>query len=419
MGYNMAYGLIHIVLGCLLSFAMTWSVGANDLANVMSTTMGSKAMSVRNAMFIAVVFEFAGAFLGSTGVSQTVQNGIINLNAAGVQPQLVVYGMLAVLCGSTTWMLIASVLGLPVSITNAIIGSIVGFGTLIFGVHAIHWPRVLYILISWVSSPTLAAVVSYLLFISTQVLVFDTANPYENARRFLPTYLFLVGMILGDLVILKGLNHWAIHPHPIFSMGIIFLSGVVVTTIGKSILVRIKYNHHKEQEDRFYNIERLFAIVMAFTACVMVFAHGSNDVAVAMGPLATIIKSVELYASPHDALRPFVIPLGCAGVLLGLFMYGRRVIETVGSGITALTPSRAFAATLGAAITVASSTGLGIPVSATQTLVGGVLGVGLARGIGALNTAVVRNIFMSWIFTIPATCAFTIGFFYLLQFIHP
>ena len=412
----MAAGYIYIMLGCLLSFAMTWSVGANDLANIMSTAMGSKAVSVKNAMLIAIVFEFAGAFFGGTGVSHTIQSGIININAAGVEPGLIIYGMLSVLCGATSWMLVASFLGLPVSITNAVVGSIVGFGVLVFGLHAIHWPQVTFIILSWVCSPTLAALFSYLLFISTQRLVFDTAHPHENANRFLPVYLFLVGMILGDLVILKGMSHWDIHFNFIFSIIIILLAGVCVTLIGRIIIAKIKLQHRKEMNDRFYSIERMFAVLMAFTAAVMVFAHGSNDVAV-IGPMGAITNLVENHCGivVCNPLHRLLIPMGCAGVLLGLFMYGRRVIETVGSGITALTPSRAFAATLGAAITVATSTGLGIPVSATQTLVGGVLGVGLARGIGALNLAVVRNIFMSWIFTIPAACTFTIGFFYLLR----
>ncbi len=413
----MEYGFTYVLIAGLLSLAMAFSVGANDLANIMSTTMGSKAVSVRQAMLIAIIFEFAGAFLGSHGVTHTLQSGIIDMSSFADHPAVFVHGMLSALAGSTLWMLAASVLGLPVSITNAIVGSIVGFGAIILGVHAIHWQQVSYIAISWVCSPTLSGVFAYMLFGSVQRLIFDTDNPLNRAFRYLPLYFFLVGLILGDMTLLKGLKHFHV---PITTWGawlIVLATGLLLLSLGKTLIHRVRFDFEAEKADRFVNIEKMFAILMAFTACAMVFAHGSNDVAIAIGPLSAIVHTVEQVRPLHMALfiQNKLVALGCCGILLGLFIYGKKVIATVGTGITALTPSRAFAATLAAAITVIVSTSTGIPVSATQTLVGAVLGVGLARGIGALNLAVVRNIIMSWIFTLPAACALTIGFYFLFS----
>lgn len=411
----MEYGYLYILIASLLSLALAFSVGANDLANIMSTTMGSKAVTVRQAMLIAVVFEFAGAFLGSHGVTETLQSGIIDTKLLVDHADIFIFGMLSALTGSTLWMLAASALGLPVSITNAIVGSIVGFGVIILGVHAVHWQQISYIAISWLASPTLSAAVAYILFVSVQRLIFDTSEPLAKALRYLPFYFFLVGFVLGDMILLKGFKNFSVVLSFWQAWLIATASGLVIMFIGRHLIHRLPSAREQEelQSDRFASIEKMFAILMGFTACAMVFAHGSNDVAIAIGPLSAVVHTVEQVHPwhPNLFLQHKLVALGCCGILLGLFMYGKKVIATVGTGITALTPSRAFAATLAAAMTVILSTSTGIPVSATQTLVGAVLGVGLARGIGALNLAVVRNIIMSWIFTLPAACALTIVFF--------
>lgn len=409
----MEYGYLYILLASVLSLAMAFSVGANDLANIMSTTMGSKAVSVRQAMLIAVIFEFAGAFLGSQDVTHTLRSGIIDLSLLNNHPEVFVWGMLAALTGSTLWMLSASFLGLPVSITNAIVGSIVGFGAIILGTKAIHWQQVSYIAISWICSPTLSGVFAYILFMSVQRLIFDTSNPVARAFRFLPLYFFFVGLILGDMTLLKGFKHYHVAISTWQAWAIALSTGILVMFIGRFAIRNLRFDYDAEQVDRFVNIEKMFAILMAFTACAMVFAHGSNDVAISIGPLSAIVNTVQQVHPwyPDWFMQYKLVALGCCGILIGLIMYGKKVIATVGTGITALTPSRAFAATLAAAITVIVSTSTGIPVSATQTLVGAVLGVGLARGIGALNLAVVRNIIMSWIFTLPAACTLTIIFY--------
>lgn len=406
----MDYSIIYLFIAIILCFMMTWGVGANDLANVMSTTMGSKAVTVKQAMLIAIIFEFAGAFLGGTGVTETMRDGIINSSELSEQPLILIEGMLGVLLACTIWMNLASYLGVPVSITNALVGSMVGFGTVVLGPQAIHWHQVGRIAVSWITSPMISGVTAFILFTSIQQSIFVKSNPLAKAKLYIPIYLFLIGSILSFITVFKGLNNFHIHLNFKQNLAVTLATSIAITIIGMIIIKRIPEHDRITRRERFIQIEKYFAVLMAMTACAMAFAHGSNDVALAVGPLS-IIHSLVMHS--HQTFNAnnypaWIILLGCVGVVAGLLMYGRKVIETVGSAITALTPSRAFAATLSAATTVVVSTSTGIPVSATQTLVGAVLGVGLARGIGALNLIVIRNIFMSWILTLPAASILTI-----------
>lgn len=396
---------------------MTWGVGANDLANVMSTTMGSKAVTVRQAMLIAIIFEFAGAFLGGEGVTETMRDGIINTSQLSNEPLILIEGMLCVLFACTIWMNLASYLGVPVSITNALVGSMVGFGTIVLGPDAIHWNQVARIAIGWISSPLISGITAYALFISIQQTIFVKSNPLTKAKLYIPIYLFLIGFILSFITVFKGLNHFDIHLNLKQDLAVTLATSIIITILGMIFIKRIPEYHKIRRRERFIQVEKYFAVLMAMTACAMAFAHGSNDVALAVGPLS-IVHSLVMHSNQifdADNYPSWIILLGCVGVVTGFLMYGRKVIETVGSSITALTPSRAFAATLSAATTVVVATSTGIPVSATQTLVGAVLGVGLARGIGALNLIVIRNIFMSWVLTLPAASMLTILSYKLLH----
>ncbi|HCX3324491.1 TPA: inorganic phosphate transporter [Legionella pneumophila] len=413
----MDYSIYLLFAALILCFLMTWGVGANDLANVMSTTMGSKAVSVRQAMLIAIIFEFAGAFLGGEGVTETMRDGIINTSQLSNEPLILIEGMLCVLFACTIWMNLASYLGVPVSITNALVGSMVGFGTIVLGPDAIHWNQVARIAIGWVSSPLISGITAYALFISIQQTIFVKSNPLTKAKLYIPIYLFLIGFILSFITVFKGLNHFDIHLNLKQDLAVTLATSIIITILGMIFIKRIPEYHKIRRRERFIQVEKYFAVLMAMTACAMAFAHGSNDVALAVGPLS-IVHSLVMHSNQifdADNYPSWIILLGCVGVVTGFLMYGRKVIETVGSSITALTPSRAFAATLSAATTVVVATSTGIPVSATQTLVGAVLGVGLARGIGALNLIVIRNIFMSWVLTLPAASMLTILSYKLLH----
>ena len=416
----MDYGNIFILMAGVVGLWMTWGVGANDLANIMSTAMGSKALSVRQAIIIAVIFEIAGAFLGGTGVTDTIRGGIVEPTVFAETPQLFIYAMLSVLLAGASWMTLASILGMPVSITNAVVGSLVGVSSIMLGMHAIHWQKVGYIAISWISSPLSAGVLAYLLFISIRDSILGAEHPLMAAERYVPVYLFMVGIVLAMMTALKGLNHFHIDLNIWQKLMVILTTALLVVLIGMYAIkkIRQKLKFKLNRHTQFQYIENMFSVLMGFTACAMVFAHGSNDVAITVGPIAAIISLVE-DGQPMQVGWVFsgITLFGCFGVILGLIMYGRKVIATVGSSITTLTPSRAFAATLAAASTVVVSTSTGIPVSATQTLVGAVFGVGLARGIDALNLAVIRNIFMSWIITIPAAAGLATLYFYILRMI--
>ena len=415
----MDHSILLYSIAIALCFFMTWGVGANDLANVMSTTMGSKAVTVKQAMLIAIIFEFTGAFLGGTDVTETMRDGIINMEQLTTSPMILIEGMLGVLMACTIWMNLASYFGVPVSITNALVGSMVGFGSLVLGTDAIHWNQVSHIAIGWVTSPLISGVTAYALFMSIQQTIFIRSNPLDKAKIYIPIYLFLVGGILSFITVFKGLNHFNVQLGWKEDVAVMLMSSITITLLGMFIIRRIPEANNIKRRDRFFQVEKYFAVLMAMTACAMVFAHGSNDVALAVGPL-TIVHSLILQShQPFDAANypSWIIIFGCIGVVSGFLMYGRKVIETVGSSITALTPSRAFAATLAAATTVVVATSLGIPVSATQTLVGAVLGVGLARGIGALNLLVIRNIFTSWILTLPAASLLTILSYQCLHFL--
>lgn len=412
----MSLDLIYLGLACVVGFIMTWGVGANDLANIMSTTMGSKAITPRVAIIIAVLFEFAGAFFGSAHVTSTIRTGIINIDL--VHPEVyLIYGMLSILMAGSVWMTLASFIGMPVSITNAIVGGLVGFGAIVLGAHTIHWETVRHIALSWICSPLISGLVSYLLFVLIQKRILSRSQPQKAIKRFLPIFLIGVGSVLSIMVVLKGLEHFNIHFAFLINCALVVLTSLLVLILGYALLWRIPAAQHEDLHGQLIYTEKVFSVLMGLTACAMVFAHGSNDVAIAVGPIAAIfgiIHSGELL-NATTPIPSWIVSLGAFGVVIGFLSYGRKVIETVGSGITALTPSRAFSATLAAATTVIVSTSTGIPVSATQTLVGAVLGVGLARGIGALNLTVIRNIFTSWVVTIPATAGICIVFFFLLK----
>lgn len=408
-----------IILACGFGLMMTWGVGANDLSNVMSTAMGSKSITIRQAIVIAIIFEFAGAFFAGDHVTETLRSGIIDISQIESNT-IMVHGMLAVLAAGTTWMFFASYFGLPVSITHTIVGSIVGFGAIQLGFGAMHWHTVELIAMSWLLSPLLSGIVAFAIFRSLQYFIFIHLQPVDKARRILPFYLFSIGFILSSLTVFRGITNFGLQPNLWQSMVIASLMGLVILLLGQWVISSLKFTPGDQKlSSRFVMVEQIFGVLMLFTACAMVFAHGSNDVANAVGPMAVILTLIKSPDSQTQmtSLPLWIVAFGCFGILVGFLTFGRRVIETVGSGITALTPSRAFSATFSAAVTVVCATSAGIPVSATQTLVGGILGVGLARGIGALNMNVIRSIFMSWMITIPVGASLTVVYYYVFHWL--
>jgi len=412
-----SYGTIFLILACIFGLFMAWGIGANDVANAMGTSVGSGAITIKQAVLIAAVFEFAGAFLAGGQVTKTIRKGIIDAEILSATPELLVYGMLASLLAAGIWLLVASKFGWPVSTTHSIVGAIVGFAAVGIGVDAVHWSKVGTIVMSWVISPALAGAFSYWLFRSVQKLILNRDNPFESAKQVVPYYVFMTGFIIALVTMFKGLKHVGLEVSAVESYSYAFAFGLVIMFMSMMSVRKIKLDPAADKDFQFANVERVFGVLMVVTACAMAFAHGSNDVANAIGPVAAVIGIVQSGGeiAQKSVLPIWVLILGGAGIVAGLLMYGRRVMATIGKNITELTPSRGFAATLAAATTVVFASGTGLPISTTHTLVGAVLGVGLARGIGALNLNVVRTIFLSWIVTLPAGALMSIFFFFTLK----
>ncbi len=412
------HGPIFLAMAVLFGFFMAWGVGANDVANAMGTSVGARAITIRQAILIAMVFEFAGAYLAGGQVTETVRSGIISLENSGLEetPELLVYGMLSSLLAAGVWLLAASWRGWPVSTTHSIVGAIIGFAVVGISFDSVMWGQVGSIASSWVVSPVFSGAIALGLFLSVQKLVLDTGDPLANARRYVPWYIFLVGFVISMMTMIKGLSQTGLS----FNFGQTLLAAVVIgfITMGLGVLLLRRLAPDARAEGReLDNLEKVFGVLMIFTACSMAFAHGSNDVANAIGPLAAVVGAVETGGAlaRQSAVPDWILLLGGVGIVIGLATWGYRVIMTIGRNITHLTPSRGFAAELAAATTVVLASGTGIPVSTTHTLVGAVLGVGLAKGVSALNLGVVGRIALSWVITLPVGAALSILFFFIFR----
>jgi len=403
-------------IGGALALYMAWAIGANDVANAMGTSVGSGAVSIRSAVVIAGILEFCGAFFVGSHVTDTVRKGILEPSLFTSNPDLLLYGMLASLASAATLLLGATRMGMPVSTTHAIVGGIVGFGAVALGLDSVNWSKLLQIVVSWVTSPLMGGLLAFLIFHFVNFAVFNRDDPVESAKKVGPLFFFVVAFIIGLVTLFKGLKPLKLDldlPHALLYST---LAGAVAAVAGRLLLVRIKTGAKRSSSERFLDVERVFSILVVITAAAVASAHGSNDVANAIGPLAAVFSIVrELPVAGSAQVAPWMLMVGGIGIVIGLGTLGYRVIETVGRKITELTPSRAFTAQIAAAITIVLASRLGIPVSTTHILVGSVLGVGLARGIGALDLRVVGRIFTSWVATLPIAAALSIFFFYFFK----
>ncbi len=485
-------------------FFMAWSIGANDVANAMGTSVGSGALTLRNAIIVAAIFEFLGAFFVGQHVSETIRKGILPLDelekmtdADGVLvgANLYVYGMMGAILAAATWLLVATYFGLPVSTTHSIVGSVLGFGMVIFwdDLSVIEWGTVGKIVSSWVVSPLLAGGFSCLVFLVIQRLVLYKRDMVGAARKVAPFLIFLVLTIISLVTIYKGLKPLSDEWKEFLGLlnldfkGALLYASVIglVGAIGSiPLLKRITVEENSEDtraqnpligeelarlktkikkltviadgdvEEKLGSLEgeitdlstqldeqessakssgagkwgtpqmrateRIFVYLQILSACTVAFAHGANDVANAIGPLSGVItvlqKGALVAKSDLDTFwMTTILALGGVGIVIGLVTWGYKVIETIGKKITELTPTRGFSVQFGAAITILVASRAGLPISTTHTLVGAVLGVGFARGIGALNLRVVRDIIISWVMTLPAGAGLAILFFYILK----
>ena len=415
---------IILLIAAFAGFFMAFGIGANDVANAMGTSVGSKAITFTQAIFIAAIFEFLGAYLAGGEVTSTIRKGIVDPDLYSGNENIFIIGMMSALFAAATWLLIASIKGWPVSTTHSIVGSIVGFVIISLGFSAVSWGKVGLIAASWVTSPAIAGTLAFCIFLSAKKLILDRRDPSQAAVSFIPFYSFFTGFTIALVTINKGLKYVIKDNKEDLSDWVLWLVGTNTgTLIGAAVIglivaivTAILLNVNKDKI-REYGVESAFAILMIVTASAMAFAHGSNDVANAVGPLAAIASVIQSGGeiAVKSSMPWWILLLGATGIVAGLATLGYKVIETVGRNITELTPSRGFAAELAAATTVVLASGTGLPISTTHTLVGAVLGVGLARGLSAVDFSVVGRIIVSWVVTLPVGAGLSIIFFFTLK----
>jgi len=470
----METALLLKIIVLAVGFYMAWNIGANDVSNAMGTSVGSGALTLRRAVVLAAILEFCGAFFVGGNVSETMQRGLIDPEMFLTQPMVLILGMTSALLGTSLWLQAASYFGWPVSTTHAIVGSILGFGVLVGGWEALQWAEVISIAVSWVVSPLVSGIIAYLIFNILQKKILYAMNPIEAARQLLPFFFFIVFATFTISLIFNGLKNLDLEFSTPEAVGLSLLVGLfaaalsyvfvhriavpagyvqlpgshtpqTVVSLEKAIkhLQRVRVSSSDETHDRvtsilqevqdisrkiqektsfsaraseYHFVEKMFVYLQILSACYVAFAHGANDVANAIGPVAAVLDVIQNGTISETSLIPsWLLILGGLGIVIGLATWGWRVIETIGKKITELTPTRGFCAEFGAAATILLASKFGLPVSTTHCLVGAVLGVGMARGISALNLGTLKEIVLSWIVTIPASAGISILCYYGLK----
>lgn len=411
------YGPWFLGIAIVFGLYMTWGIGANDVANAMGTSVGSGAISVKQAIIIAAIFEFAGAIIAGGNVTKTIRKGIIDPSSISSTPEILVFGMLAALLAAAIWLMVASFKGWPVSTTHSIVGALVGFAIAGIGIDAVNWGKIGQIAASWVVSPALGGIIAFMLMVSIRNRILNTDQPFENAKRYAPIYVFLLGFIVSLVTLFKGLKHLNLELTMVESFLVALVIGLLIALVGWKLIHRIEIDSEADKAFHFASVEKVFTPMMIFAACAMAFAHGSNDVANGIGPLAAVVSIVNSGGEVMQkaGLPIWILLLGGTGIVIGLATMGYKVMRTIGNDITELTPTRAYAATLAAAITVVLASRTGLPVSTTHIAVGAVIGVGFARGIGAIDLRMVGNIVVSWVITLPVAGILAALFFFTLK----
>jgi PiT family inorganic phosphate transporter len=412
-----AHGLVFVGLAVAFGLYMTWGIGANDVANAMGTSVGSGAITIKQAILIAAVFEFAGVMLAGGHVTSTIRKGVVDSTPIIESPELLVYGMLAALLSAAIWLMIASWKGWPVSTTHSIVGSLVGFALVGIGESAVQWGTVTEIAASWIVSPLIGGLFAYFIMRSIRAFILDTDQPFRNSKRWGPFYVFLVGFLIALVTLFKGLSHLQIPMSAGASIAAATGIGILTGVLGWVFIRKRTIDETADRQFHYHSVEKVFGPLQVFTACAMAFAHGSNDVANGIGPLAAIVSIVRSggEVSQTSPLPLWILLLGGLGIVTGLATFGYRVMSTIGKKITELTPTRGFSAELAAAATVVFASRIGLPVSTTHIIVGAVMGVGFARGIGSIDLRVIGKIIVSWLVTLPVGAGLAAVVFYVLR----
>jgi len=409
-------------LALVTGLYMAWNIGANDVANSFGTAVGAGTLSFKRALIMAAIFELAGAFFCGSHVADTIRGGIVSPQCFVASPLEFAVGMLSALLGASLWLHVATCFGKPVSTTHAIIGAVVGFGVLTHGTGAIQWNKMTGIVASWFVSPVAGAILGFLTYTLIRRYVLRSHHPLQQAKIVVPVG---TGLVVAIIVVssCKDLLFRFMPPSVsvcakwcIASM-LALVAGAISGAVNRLVLVRKEPAALPEDGTETDVAEQWFGWLLILTACYMSFAHGANDVANAIGPMVGVIQALSGSVIQAAPVPLWVLALGAVGIVAGLAMYGHKVIESVGRKITEITPTRGFAAQFGTATTVLVCSLMGLPISTTFVLVGAVLGVGLARGVAAIDMRVVRGIFMSWVITLPASAIGAIAVYEALKFL--
>lgn len=426
--------LSYVTLLC--GFYMAWNIGANDVANAMGTSVGSGALSLRQAVLIAAGLEFSGAFLVGAHVSHTMQKGILTPDFFAGKSTLLFSGMLSSLAAAGTWLQVASYYGWPVSTTHCIVGALVGFGLVYGGVGAVFWGSLARVVSSWFISPLMGAVMSFTVYKFIRMFVYSAPNPGQAAATVAPIAVF-VGVVAFTLIAFPMSGSPLFITLKVLACGL--LSGYLMHALIKrqfgSLLgayCEVPSTDGKEEKPmgllRFLQdvggptgtqlrvVYGVFGYLQVLSACFMSFAHGANDVANAIGPISAALAILQGsgLSGGEIAIPTDILAWGGFGIVAGLLVWGYRVMATIGKKITELTPTRGFAAEFAAATVVVIASRLGLPISATHTLVGAVMGVGFARGLNSVRGETVREIVVSWVITIPVGAFLSVVYTFLL-----
>lgn len=408
------YSTILITITVLVGLFQAWNIGANDVANAMGTSVGSEAISFKQAIIIAGIFEFLGVVIAGGTVTSTIKKGIISPSLFEHTPEIFVFGMIASLLAASIWLLIATVSGQPVSTTHSIVGAIMGFAITSAGWGSISWGKVSMIVASWVISPLMGGILAFLVFIYIRKHILNSETPINSAKKHTPYILFFSSFILTVLLFKKGLKN--LHLNNSIQMVLLYS-----TIVGLIIFIVAKYflNKMKENDDEYYEkivkVEKIFGFFQIATAAFVAFAHGSNDVANAVGPMAAVVETMKHGVSSKASLPSWVLVSGGVFIVIGLATYGYKVIKTVGSKITEITPTRGFSAEIGAAATIIIASSIGLPISTTHVLIGAVIGIGFARGASALNLGILKKIVAAWLITLPVSAIISSIVFIILK----
>jgi len=404
-----------IVLAALFGFYMAWNIGANDVANAMGTSVGARSISLKQAIIIAAVFEFAGAVLVGSHVSLTIAKGIVNPSDYSSNSNIFAYGMLATLLASSIWINLATKLSLPVSSTHSIVGGVIGFGIVSQGVSSIQWTKLIAIVASWFISPISGGIISFVIFLFISKYILQNDKPVVAAKKYAPFFAFMVSIVIVFSMLYKGLKNLHLHLSFIHSSIITLIIGILFYLIIKIIVSKIPVDTTLPYKRRYPQVERVFAILQVITASYMAFAHGANDVANAIGPIMGAVYAQSLIQGHTMTMPIWILSVGGVGIVIGLSTYGYKVIRVVGAKITSMTPSRGFSAEFGAATTILVCSRLGLPISTTHTIIGAVVGVGFARGLSAINMKILKEVFFGWIITIPIAAGLSGAIFLILK----